>query len=63
MIRTFRYIRLHQMHDALALGYVPSRALQGTPHGHYAVLCEFLCCCGRSPPQIVDRSHENADKD
>lgn len=45
--RTFAFIPLALIADACRIGWNPSPALHGTPHGHYSALCEFVCCCGR----------------
>lgn len=47
--RVFALIPLALIEDACRLGWNPSPALHGTPHGHYSALCEFVCCCGRAP--------------
>lgn len=42
-IRHFRYVPLHLVDAAMKAGWVPTPALQDTPHGHYSVLCEWVC--------------------
>lgn len=52
MIRWYLNIPFAAMPDALMLGWLPTAALAGTsPHGHYAVLCTWICCCDRRPPR------------
>lgn len=41
----YHYIRLSLMDDALKLGWLPTRALEGTHHGYHAVLCLWICRC------------------
>ena len=47
--RTFALIALAFVEDACCIGWNPTPALHGTPHGVYSALCEFVCCCGRTP--------------
>jgi hypothetical protein len=46
----YRWMRLHQMHEAVALGWIPLPPNDAMSHNadNYAVLCAWLCCdCGR----------------
>ncbi len=52
-----RYAKHHLVDDYLRLGWVPSGidgGLIGTPHGAYAILIQFICCCGRNPVSPAD---------
>ncbi len=44
----YRFMRLYQMPDALALGWIPLRPNGEAPHDDWSVLCAWLHCdCGR----------------
>lgn len=45
MTRTFRYIRLSLIDDALRMGWLPLRDLHGCHHGEWSVLAVWLCAC------------------
>lgn len=47
--RVFAFIGLVLVEEACQLGWNPTPALFGTPHGMYSALCEWVCCCGRAP--------------
>lgn len=50
--KTFAYIRLPRVDDYLMCGWLPHAALQGTNHGNYSVLMEYIECeCGRVMPR------------
>jgi hypothetical protein len=55
MIRLFRYIPLRLVDRAMALGWAPTQALRDTCHGHYAVLCEWMCACPEAWPIAEER--------
>ena len=44
--RTFAFIRWERLPVALALGWLPCADL-GPIHGHWSLLCEWRCACGR----------------
>jgi hypothetical protein len=46
--RTFRYCVFSRLDDALRMGWIIADSLQGSHHGDYAVLVEWLCPC--APP-------------
>lgn len=48
--RWYLFIRLVDMPDMLRLGWLPLPGLQGSPHGNWSVLAEWVCSCGRRPP-------------
>jgi len=54
MLETFRFVRHHEALDYCRLGWCPRPALDGTPHGQYSVMIEWLCACPapnmKSPP-------------
>jgi hypothetical protein len=52
MIRTFRYIRHEHVPDWLRAGWIARPALNGTHHGDYSALLEWLCEC----PMAIPRS-------
>lgn len=41
----YHYNRIPLMEDALMLGWLPTDALRGTPHGEWSVLCRWPCGC------------------
>lgn len=45
MVRTFCYIPYSLVDRALSLGWLVTNALDGTGHGAYACLGEWLCEC------------------
>lgn len=47
---TFRYIRHADAKNAAALGYILTTL--SPPHGEYSCLAEWLCACGREPPDF-----------
>ena len=49
MIRTYRYVPHHRVHDFLVLGWVVACTDLGH-HSYYAVLMEWLCGCKRVEP-------------
>lgn len=51
MIRTFHYVRLHELPDWLRLGWIARQALNGIHHGEYSALCEWLCDCPMVRPR------------
>lgn len=51
MIRTFHFARLTEIGDWLALGWLPHDALQGTHHGNWSVLVEWICSCNAVRPR------------
>lgn len=54
---TFRYVTHPQVPDYLRCGWLATPALEGTHHGHYSVLCVWLCSC-RTP---LVSTRNNAD--
>lgn len=49
-VQIFRFIRLADANDAMAAGWVPTSALEGTPHSNYSVLMRWLCACPEAFP-------------
>ena len=53
--RIFRYAPVELALDYCRLGWAPSPALEGTYHGEFAVLMEWLCGCpAREPGRSVN---------
>jgi hypothetical protein len=42
------YIKWTHLPEALALGWLPCASLP-RHHGHWSLLCEWRCECGRAP--------------
>ena len=40
-----KFVRLHEITDALNLGWMALDSLKGTHHGDYSVHCVWLCGC------------------
>jgi hypothetical protein len=47
-----RFVLHHRADDYLRLGWCPSAALEGTPHGQYCVLMSWLCQCPPVEPRL-----------
>ena len=54
MFRIFRYVLIELAEDYCRLGWVPSPALEGTHHGDYSVLMEWMCGC-----PVIEPSRRN----
>lgn len=50
---TFRFVRIERAADYLMLGWLPLPALDGTPHGKWSVLMQWLCACPCVDPRIL----------
>ena len=49
------FVRYHELEDYLRMGWNPSNDLDGTHHGHWTVLCHWLCDCPMPVLQRVSR--------
>ena len=54
MFRIFRYAPIDLALDYCRLGWVSSPALEGTYHGEFAVLMEWVCGCPACEPVGAD---------
>ena len=59
MTRTFRYVRLERVPDWLRAGWIARPALDGTHHGEYSALLEWLCDCPMAVPRSISPSSSN----
>lgn len=50
-ISIFRFVRHEQAADYLKSGWVARPALNGTHHGEWSVLMEWLCDCELKQPK------------
>lgn len=48
--RLFRYIRRRRVPAFIASGWIAHPALNGTHHGDWSVLMEWLCDCAPAEP-------------
>lgn len=47
--RYIRYVRIHDVERYVRCGWLPTDGLEGTPHGHWSVMCVWICDC---PPGV-----------
>lgn len=63
-ITIHRYAPLHLVDAYVQLGWVPHPStLLGTPHGVYRMHVEFICCCGREPPEPIRETSRREPRD
>ena len=55
--RIFRYAPIELAEDYCRLGWVSSPALEGTYHGEFAVLMEWMCVCQALEPREATNGH------
>lgn len=48
----FRYVPHHRVPDFMKLGWLPHDSFEGTNHGNYSTLMEFICSCGMEPTSL-----------
>lgn len=49
--QTVAYVRIHETDDFCRCGWVPTSALEGTGHGRWSVLMEWVDCdCKKDMP-------------
>lgn len=44
-MKTFHFVRHPEVLDWLRVGWIARPALEGTHHGQWSALCEWLCDC------------------
>ncbi len=44
-MKLFRYVTNDRIPDYIRLGWIAHPSLEGTHHGTYGVLCQWLCAC------------------
>ena len=49
--RIFHYVRLPNVPDWLRCGWIAYPSLEGTTHGQWSALCEWLCDCPVPRPE------------
>ena len=50
MTRTFHLVRIPDVSEWLRLGWIARPSLEGTRHGEWSALCEWLCACPMARP-------------
>jgi hypothetical protein len=55
--RAFHYVRHERVPDWLRAGWIARPALEGTSHGIYSALLEWLCDCPEAIPDSATDSH------
>jgi len=50
-MKTYHYASIDRLNDWLALGWLPHLALEGTHHGYWSVLVEWICSCPMVRPK------------
>ena len=51
-MRTFHLVRIPDVHLWLLCGWIAHPSLEGTGHGEWSVLCEWLCDCKMARPRL-----------